>query len=91
MNKRKVYRNLVILAVTLAFILIFTMITQFVILSVESVKSEKLNSEIEKLNEQIEGINEEVEYKKTMMYIEKYAREKLDLYGDGDVIFIPKS
>ncbi|MEG1804857.1 MAG: septum formation initiator family protein [Clostridia bacterium] len=91
MGKSKIYRSLVILAVTLAFILVVTMALQFVMIGVESAKTKKLTAELDSLNTNIQNIQDDVEYRKTMMYIEKYAREQLNLYGEGDVIFVPKN
>lgn len=91
MNKSKVQRNLIILAVTVAFILVVTMILQFVVIGVETTKTKKLQEQVNSLNTNIENIQDEVDYRKTLMYIEKYAREQLNLYGEGDVIFVPKA
>lgn len=91
MDKKKVYRNLVILAVVVAFILVITLIIQFVMLGVTSSKNNELTKKVEALKGEITTIEDEIEYKKTLTYIEKYAREQLDLYGKGDIVFVPKS
>lgn len=90
MDKAKTIRSLVILAVTVAFILIATTIIQFVMIGVESAKTKTLQAKIDSINTSIENISDEVEYRKTMMYIEKYARDELNLYGEGDIVFVPK-
>ncbi len=82
-------RNLTILCVTLIFLLIVVVIFQFVTLAVETKKQEQLTYDIAKMQCSIDAISDEIEYRETILYIEKYARENLDLYGEGDVIFIP--
>ena len=91
MKNTKLQRNLVVLAVALAFILVITMVIQFVMIGVESTRTKQLEAELAKLNTNVESIGDEVDYYKTMMYIEKCARENLDMYGEGDIIFKPKA
>ncbi len=91
MKNTKLQRNLVVLAVALAFILVITMCIQFIMIGVESSKTNQLEDELANLNTNVETIGDEVDYYKTMMYIEKCARENLNMYGEGDIIFKPKS
>ena len=91
MDKKKLYRNLVILAVVVAFILVITLVIQFVMMGVTSAKNNELINRVNNLKDDINSIEDEIEYKKTLTYIEKYAREQLDLYGQGDIVFVPKT
>lgn len=91
MNKRTLYRNLTILATCLAVILVVTLVVQFITLGIANKKTKELEQKVSFLEEEISSIGDEIEYKKSLMYIEKYAREKLGLYGEDDVIFVPKS
>lgn len=86
----KTKKNLIILAITFIFILVITLTVQFVMIGVETTKMHNLEEQKVKLGTQIENISDEVDYHKTMMYVEKYAREKLDLYGENDILFIPE-
>ncbi len=88
MNSRK---NLTILCVTLIFLLAVVMIFQFISLGVATQKQEQLTADIASMKLAIENIDDEIEYRETILYIEKYARENLDLFGEDDVIFIPNS
>lgn len=86
MNNRK---NLTILCVTMIFLLVIIMIFQFVTLTVETQKQETLIAEIAEMEKAIDDIEDEIDYRETLLYIEKYARENLELYGDNDIIFVP--
>lgn len=88
MNSKK---NITKLCVTMIFLLVIIMIVQFVNLAVQTQKQEQLISDIASMQSAIENITDEIEYRETILYIEKYARENLDLYGENDVIFIPNS
>lgn len=88
MNNRK---NLTILCVTMIFLLTIIMIFQFVTLAVATKKQETLIADIASMEAAIENITSEIEYRETLLYIEKYARENLELFGDNDVIFVPNS
>lgn len=86
MNNRK---NLTILCVTMIFLLVVIMIFQFVTLAVATQKQETLIAEIAEMEQAIDDISDEIDYRETLLYIEKYARENLELYGDSDIIFVP--
>ncbi|MFI3164420.1 MAG: septum formation initiator family protein [Bacillota bacterium] len=86
MNNRK---NLTILCVTMIFLLVVIMIFQFVTLAVATQKQETLIAEIAEMEKAIDDISDEIDYRETLLYIEKYARENLELYGDNDIIFVP--
>ncbi len=91
MNKRKLYRNVTILASCLAVILVLTLVVQLITLSVANAKTKELEEKVAFLEGEIESINDEIEYKNSLMFIEKYAREQLGLHGSDDVIFTPKN
>ncbi len=86
MNNRK---NLTILCVTMIFLLAVIMIFQFVTLAVATQKQETLIAEIAEMEQAIDDISNEIDYRETLLYIEKYARENLELYGENDIIFVP--
>ncbi len=73
------------------FLLTIIMIFQFVTLAVATKKQETLIADIASMEAAIENITSEIEYRETLLYIEKYARENLELFGDNDVIFVPNS
>lgn len=91
MDKKRLYRNIVILAVVVAFILVITLVIQVVAMGVSNKKNQELLQKIDSLKNEISSIEDDIEYKKTLMFIEKYAREQLNLYGEGDIVFVPKS
>lgn len=91
MNKRKLYRNVTILASCLAVILVITLVVQVITLSVANGKTKELEEKVAFLTKEISALDDEIEYKNSLMYIEKYAREQLGLYGADDVVFIPES
>lgn len=91
MNKRKLYRNVTILATCLAVILVLTLVVQLITLSVANAKTKELEEKAAFLAGEIESINDEIEYKNSLMFIEKYAREQLGLHGEDDIIFTPKN
>ena len=91
MNKRKLYRNITILATCLAVILVLTLVVQLITLGVANNKTKELEQRISNLQKDIDSINDEIEYKNSLMYVEKYAREQLGLHGSDDVIFVPQS
>ncbi len=88
MNSKK---NITILCVTLIFLLVVIMIFQFLTLASQTKKQEQLLSDIASMEASIAEITDEIEYRETILYIEKYARENLELFGDDDVIFVPNS
>ncbi len=88
MNSRK---SLTILIVTLIFFLTAFCILQFVSMGVETKKNEQLLAEISEMEAAIANISDEIEYRETLIYMEKYARETLDLFSEGDVVFVPNS
>ena len=88
-KNKKVYRNIVILCVALAFILVITAILQFVQLGVQTARNKTLLKEKQTLSKEVQSLNEEIEYKKSLPYIEKYVREQLDLFGSDDIVFVP--
>ncbi|MFI3167353.1 MAG: septum formation initiator family protein [Bacillota bacterium] len=88
MNSRK---NITILCVTMIFLLVVIMIFQFVTMAVQSKNNEQLQADIASMEVAIQKMTDEIEYRETILYIEKYARENLDIYGENDVIFVPNS
>ncbi len=71
------------------FLLAVIMIFQFVTLAVATQKQETLIAEIAEMEQAIDDISNEIDYRETLLYIEKYARENLELYGENDIIFVP--
>ena len=84
-------KTMTIFFVTIAFVLVFVLVFQFASLAVASSKEAELKNQIVELEQSIVNISDEIEYRETLLYIEKYARENLDLYGENDIIFQPNS
>ncbi len=91
MDKKQVYKKITMLATVLLFVLVLVLLIQIVMISVEYGKQQKLNDEINSLQKEISSLEDSIDYKQSILYIEKYAREQLGLYSEDDIIFVPKS
>lgn len=90
MNEEKRIRILQLItvaAVVLFVLLMIALITNLVRLAGSNARRDKLEAELKILDRQIaenEGI---IEYRKTEEYVDAYAREYLDMIGEGEIAF----
>lgn len=86
MDKNKKFA---VLAVAIIFLLLVVVIFQFITLASEVQKQATLEADIADMEAKIASMTEEISYRETLLYIEKYARENLELFGEDDIIFVP--
>lgn len=89
-NKRKL-TLLNILAVILAFYVVFTFISQQFTLSKLNEKKEKTQLELKVLKEEVSDIENKIDKSDTVEYIEKIAREELDMAKPREIIYRDKN
>ena len=87
-KSRKLYRNLIILAIGLY--VIFTLVSQQSTLNQYSQNIKDLSQKIEQENEIKEELAKKKEDVDSLEFIEQMAREKLDMYYPNERVYIDK-
>ena len=92
MNEKKLQNTiqiLTVLAVILVVILLAVILLQTVQLRVIEEKRERLTAAISALEAETDSILSEIENRKTEAFVEKYARENLNMIKKGEIVFRP--
>ena len=88
MKKKKICKKLLILVI--AIYVIFTLANQQKTLNQYSQNSEELMAEIEEEKENKEELSKQKEDVTSLEFIEKMAREKLDMYYPNERVYIDR-
>lgn len=80
-----------ILAAALAFYVVFTFITQEITLKELKEKREESEVQLEKLKAEVSDIERKIDKSDTAEYIEKIAREELDMVKPREIIYRDKN
>lgn len=88
MKKKKLYKRLLVALVLIYAV--FTLINQQKVLNQYNKNSKELASKIEEQQEYNEKLVAEKENVNSKEYIEKIAREKLDMYYPNEKVYIDK-
>lgn len=94
MEKIKTKRKITILnvlAIALAFYIVFTFITQEIVLTELNEKNQKSQIELEELKAEVSDIERKIDKSDTAEYIEKIAREELDMVKPREIIYRDKN
>ena len=86
MKRKKLLKRILILII--AGYVIFTLINQQKTLNQYSNNSEKLNSQIAEAQEKKEELNKQKENVDSLEFIERMAREQLDMYYPNERVYI---
>ena len=88
MKKKKICKKLLILVI--AIYVVFTLANQQKTLNQYSQNSEELMAEIEEEKENKEELSKQKEDVTSLEFIEKMAREKLDMYYPNERVYIDR-
>ena len=83
---RKLYRNIIILA--LSIYVIFTLISQQKTLNQYAENSKQLAKQIEEQKEYKDELNQQKDDVDSLEFIEETAREKLDMYYPNERVYV---
>lgn len=86
MKRKKLLKRILILII--AGYVIFTLINQQKTLNQYSDNSEKLNSQIAEAQEKKEELNKQKENVDSLEFIERMAREQLDMYYPNERVYV---
>lgn len=86
MKRKKLLKRILILII--AGYVIFTLINQQKTLNQYSNNSEKLNSQIAEAQEKKEELNKQKENVDSLEFIERMAREQLDMYYPNERVYV---
>lgn len=89
-KKEQIQTIIVISCVIFAVLMLVAMIMNLVKLAGASSRKAALEQEIAYLNELIDSNGSEIDYRKTKEYIDKYARDYLDMVGKDEIVFVGK-
>lgn len=90
-DKKTEQRTIIIVAcVIFAVLLLIAMIYNLVKLSATASKKNDLQNKLAKLETEIARLEKEIEEKSDTYYIDKYAREYLDMVGKDETVYIAK-
>ena len=87
-NNKKLYRNLILLAISVYFI--FTLFNQQTTLSQYTQDSKELSQKIESEKEKKEELAKKKDDVNSLEFIEQTAREKLDMYYPNERVYVDK-
>lgn len=90
-NDRTKVIQLITVAAVCFFVLILTaLIINLVKLASLSHREKQLTEELARLEAQIEANQGDIDYRKTEEFVDRYAREYLNMIGKDELIFIGK-
>lgn len=89
-NREKVKTIVVAACVVFAVLLIVSLIISLVSLASATSRKNRLQRQLNELNARIERLDADRDYYQSSEYIEKIAREYLDMEGNGEITFIGK-
>lgn len=87
-KNRKFYKNLLILAI--AIYVVFTLVNQQKALNLYAKNAKELTSQIEDQKEYKEELSKKKDDVNSLDFIEKTAREKLDMYYPNERVYVDK-
>ncbi|HEY8389621.1 MAG TPA: septum formation initiator family protein [Clostridia bacterium] len=91
MSAREKKRQLItVAAVSLLVIMLIALTINIITIFRLKARQEELRKKLSELNLLSERIDNELASRLEKDYIEKYAREKLELTEDGEIVFVPK-
>ncbi|MCL2796712.1 MAG: septum formation initiator family protein [Firmicutes bacterium] len=85
---RRIQSIIVSACVIFAIFLLIGLIANVVSLVAKTNRIAKLQAQIDELDGIIERSNDEIEYRQTNEYVEKYAREYLEMKKTNEIAFI---
>ncbi|MDE6398257.1 MAG: septum formation initiator family protein [Clostridiales bacterium] len=89
-NREKAKTIIVAACVAFAVLLIISLVVSLISLASATSRKNRLQRQLNELNTQIERLDADRTYYQSSEYIEKIAREYLDMAGNGEITFIGK-
>lgn len=90
MEKNKILRIITVSAIIIISLLVIALIINIVKLSKVNAKKAKLEQELAQIERQIERNNDEIDCISSDAYIDRYAREYLNMQGKDEQAFTGK-
>ena len=89
-SKQKVIKIVTVSAILLIFLLVISLIINLVKLSNSKAREARLQKEIAELDQKIAQNDNTIDELKSFDWVDKYAREHLDMKGRDEQAFTPK-
>lgn len=89
-SKTKKQQLITIAAVTLLAVMLIALLINCITIIRLKARQEDLRRQLSELNLMSEVVDDELAYRSNEEYLEKYAREKLEMTEDGEKVFLPR-